>query len=159
MTQQEHEIVQTALDKWVAAGLQYAQGIVGVRVLYVYVGSELGSAYANVFFEQDGEVLYPSKLKSADASTEKIIEPQRYLVDVLDEAEAAFKKSQIPPLTEYRINYEPGSGRLDVQLSREVKYRQHPVKTIQHGPEDWLNGRLEKLYGALLPPEDQWPKS
>ncbi|MBF4624020.1 hypothetical protein [Clavibacter sp. VKM Ac-2872] len=159
MTQQEHEIVQIAIEKWISAGLEYAHGAGGVRALYVYIGSELGSAYANVFFEQDGEVLYPSKLKGADASTEKIIELQRYLVDVLDEAEAAFKKSQIPPPTEYRITYEPGSGRLDVQLSREVKYRHHPVKTIQHGPEDWLNGRLEKLYGALLPPEDQWPKS
>ncbi|CAQ01191.1 hypothetical protein CMS1077 [Clavibacter sepedonicus] len=93
-----------------------------------------------------------------DASSSRMLRLQHQMVAVLRDAEKQLAQQGAGHPTEYRITYEPGPGRSDVQLSREIKYVDHPVKTLQNGPEDWLDGRLEKVFGKLLPPEDEWPK-
>jgi len=64
--------------------------------------------------------------------------------------EAEFTEAGVPLPTDYRVYYEPASGKLDVQLSRVIKYANDPIKTSSHGPEDWLD-RLPKVYGQYLP--------
>ncbi|WP_143757219.1 hypothetical protein [Clavibacter michiganensis] len=158
MPKGEQEIVQGLVNSWLPLGIEYAEGAPGVSVLYLYAGSEPNHRYANIFFEQDGRVVYPSKLSGVDTNPRRILDMQKCMLDDLRKAEADFKNIGIPCPTEYRLTYEPVPGKLDVQLSREIKYADHPVKTLQSGPEDWLDGRLDKVFGKLLPPESEWPK-
>ncbi|WP_131798082.1 hypothetical protein [Clavibacter tessellarius] len=156
MPMSEQDVIQGLINSWVLLGLEYAQGAQGVTALYLYAGSEPNHQYANIFFEQDGQVLYPSKLSGVDVHPHRMLDMQKCMIEDLIQAEVAFRELAVPCPTEYRITYEPGPGRLDVQLSREVKYADHPVKTLQSGPEDWLVGRLEPVVGKLLPPERRW---
>ncbi|MFT2713326.1 hypothetical protein [Clavibacter sp. Sh2126] len=129
-----------------------------MTTLFIYAASEPNQRYANIFFGQDGKVLYPSDVRGARTDDNRVFDMQHCMLDDLRKAEAQFNTAGIACPTEYRIIYEPGPGRLDVQLSREIKYTDHPVKTLQNGPEDWLDGRLEQVFGKLLPPEEEWPK-
>ncbi|MFT2710198.1 MULTISPECIES: hypothetical protein [Clavibacter] len=95
-------------------------------------------------------------MTGVDASSPRVLRMQHQMVADLRDAEKRLVEQGAGHPTEYRITYDPGAGRLDVQLSREVKYANHPVKTLQNGPEDWLDGRLEKVFGKLLPPETEW---
>jgi hypothetical protein len=157
MNRRQEGIIRELVGTWVPLALEYAEGADNVTTLFIYAGSELGSYYANAFFEQEGQVNYPGKLQGADTSRTRVLGMQRGFREALHKAEAQFTEAEIPCPTEYRVSYEPGPGHLDVQLSRELKYAHHPVKTLEHGPEDWLDGRLPKTFGRLIPPEAEWP--
>ncbi|KZC96481.1 MULTISPECIES: hypothetical protein [Clavibacter] len=154
----EQEIIQGLINSWIPLGLEYAEGAQGVTALFIYAGSEPNHRYANIFFEQDGAVLYPSQVRGARSDDNRVFGMQHCMLDDLREAEARFKEAGIACPTEYRITYEPTLRRLDVQVSHDIKYAHHPVKTLQNGPEDWLDGRLEKVFGKLLPPESRWSR-
>ncbi|MBF4624022.1 hypothetical protein [Clavibacter sp. VKM Ac-2872] len=156
MSTSEQDILQGLINGWIPLGLEYAQGAQGVTTLYLYADSEPNHQHANIFFEQSGRVVYPSRLDGVDSHSQRILNMQKCMIEDLIEAERLFREIGIPCPTEYRITYEPEAGRLDVQLSRDIKYADHPVKTLQSGPEDWLDGRLEKVVGKLLPPEREW---
>ena len=85
-----------------------------------------------------------------DTGTQRILQMQKLFVSDLFEAEAEFTEAGVPLPTEYRVYYQHASGKLDVQLSHEIKYANDPIKTSSHGPEDWLD-RLPKLYGQYMP--------
>ncbi|MFT2713089.1 hypothetical protein [Clavibacter sp. Sh2126] len=157
MAQTEAQIIRSLIEKWIPLGLEYTEGAEGVTTLFIHAGSELGAKRANVFLEQHGKVLYPGKLQGPGNKPGMVHQVQQLLLEDLREAERQFQEAGIACPTEYRITYEPGPGRRDVELSHELKYIHHPVKTLQHGPEDWLDGRLEKHYGKLIPPESEWP--
>lgn len=158
MSSIEQEAIQGLINSWIPLGVEYADGAEGVSAMYIYAASEPGQRYANIFFEQDGRVVYPDDLSGVDVSSSRVLRMQHHMVADLREVEKRLALQGAGHPTEYRIIYEPGPGKLDVQISREIKYTDHPVKTLQNGPEDWLDGRLEKVFGKLLPPEDEWPK-
>lgn len=110
--------------------------------------------HANAFFEQAGVVVYPDFLKGATREYD-VFELHNLLMQDLFDAESDFREAGLPCPTEYRITYEAGPGRLDMQLSHEIKYANHPTKILEDGPEDWLEGRLEKHFGKLMPTEEQ----
>jgi hypothetical protein len=149
-----HELV----SKWVSLGLDFCESATGVSKMYIYAASELGVKYANIFFEQGGAIIYPDKLKAEGLDHQLIFRMQDLMLEDLNEAEREFRAAGAPCPTEYRITYDLGPRRLDLQMSHEIKYAEHPVKTLEHGPEDWLDGRLEKVFGKLLPPEDRWSR-
>jgi hypothetical protein len=154
----EVETIHELASKWVSLGLDFCESAGGVSKMYIYAASELGVKYANILFEQHGVVIYPDNLKAEGIDHGLIFRMQDLMLEDLDEAERAFRSAGVPCPTEYRVTYELGPRRLDVQLSHEIKYAEHPVKTLEHGPEDWLDGRLEKVFGKLLPPESEWHK-
>ncbi|MFT2713090.1 hypothetical protein ACMT90_14815 [Clavibacter sp. Sh2126] len=154
MVKSEQQIIQELIHKWVPLALEFCQGAPGVTAVFVYAGSELGSMHANAFFEQSGAVIYPDDLKGATRESD-VFELQDLLMQDLLDAERDFREAVLPCPTEYRITYEPGPGRLDMQLSHEIKYANHPTKILEDGPEDWLEGRLEKHFGKLMPTEEQ----
>jgi hypothetical protein len=158
MLKSEQDVINDLISRWISLGLEYAEGAQGVSTLYLYGGSEPNHQYANIFFEQEGQVLYPSKLRGVDTHAHRILGMQKYMIEDLMDAEKEFRNLGIPCPTEYRITYDIEDAKLDVQLSREIKYANHPVKTLQNAPEDWLDGRLDKVFGKLLPPESKWPK-
>ncbi|KZC95191.1 MULTISPECIES: hypothetical protein [Clavibacter] len=155
MPRSEQQIIQNLIEKWIPLALEYAAGAPGVSTLYIYAGSELGGKYANAFFEQHGDVVYPGRLDTPQKKPGMVFQMQELLLEDLNEAEREFKAAGIPCPTEYRVTYEPDPGRLDVQLSHELKYANHPTKILEEGPEDWLDGRLEKRLGKLTPTEQQ----
>jgi hypothetical protein len=155
VAQTEAQIIQSLIEKWIPLALEYANGAEGVTTIFVHAGSELGAKRANVFFEQHGRVIYPGKLQGPGNKPGMVHQVQQLLLEDLSEAERQFTEAGLPCPTEYRITYEPGPGRLDAQLSHELKYTDHPTKILQDGPEDWLDGRLEKHYGKLTPTEEQ----
>jgi hypothetical protein len=155
MVKLEDEILRDLIHRWIPLGLEYCQGAPGITTLFVYAGSELGGQYANIFYEQNGEVLYPDHIKGGSTNPSEVVQMQKLLLEDLDQAESEFTAASIPCPTEYRITYEPNPGRLDMQISRELKYVNHPTKVLEDGPEDWLDGRLEKQLGNLMPTEEQ----
>lgn len=154
MVKDEQQIIQELIHKWVPLALEFCKGAPGVTTVFIHAGSELDAKRANAFFEQSGVVIYPDDLKGSDVASD-VLELQDLLLQDLLDAEVDFRDAGIPCPTEYRVTYEPGPGRLDVQLSRELKYANHPTKILHDGPEDWLDGRLEKHYGRLTPTEEQ----
>jgi|GEM_PF-1686347 len=150
MPRTEQEILNDLISKWVPLALEYAKGAPAVTAVYIYASSEEGNQSANAFFEQGDQTRYPSKLQGVETGTQRILQMQKLLVSDLFDAEAEFTEAGVPLPTEYRVYYEPASGKLDVQLSHEIKYANDPIKTSSHGPEDWLD-RLPKVYGQYLP--------
>lgn len=150
MARTEREILTDLISKWVPLALEYAKGAPDVTAVYIYASSEEGHTYGNTFFEQNGLVNYPDDLIGVDASNQRVGQMQRLLQADLFDAETEFTEAGAPLPTEYRVYYEPASGKLDVQLSHEIKYADDPIKTSSHGPEDWLD-RLPKLHGQYLP--------
>jgi hypothetical protein len=150
MPRAEQEILNDLISKWVPLALEYAKGAPDVSAVYIYASSEDGNRSANAFFEQGGQTHYPSKLQGVETGPQRILQMQKLLVSDLRDAQAEFTDAGVPLPTEYRVHYEPASGKLDVQLSHEIKYANDPIKTSSHGPEDWLD-RLPKLYGQYLP--------
>lgn len=152
----EQNIIQGLINSWLPLGLEYAEGAPGVTKLFVYAGSEPGQQYANIFYEQDGVVVYPNKLRGVAGGLRDILNMQELMIEDLIAAERQFGELEIPCPTEYRIEYDVNGGRLDVQLSRELKYTDHPNKSLIDGPEDWLDGRLDKHFGRLIPEDYEW---
>ncbi|MFT4051403.1 MAG: hypothetical protein QM677_04040 [Microbacterium sp.] len=142
----EQEILNDFVSKGVSLGLEYARGAEGVTALYVYAAYEEGEAYAEVFFEQAGRVLYPSDVRGVDNSESRIRQIHALQFQDLLEANDAFERAGVPLPTEYRIYYETGTGTLDVQISREIKFANHPTKIMEQGIEDWLGDRAPKLF-------------
>jgi hypothetical protein len=91
-------------------------------------------------------VLYPDDLVGESVDPEKLWRVQRLQLEGLREAESEFITASVPLPTEYRISYEPSTGKMDAQVSREIKYAHHPTQTASNGPEDWLE-LLPKVYG------------
>lgn len=147
MAKTEDEILRELISKWVPLALEYSEGAPGLTKIYVYAGSEIGHVYANAFFEQEGSVRYPNQLRGVEASNERVVAVQRFLRNDLRVAEAQFDEAGVPRPTQYRIIYDLVSRQLDMQMSHELLYSNHPTKILEEGPEDWLDGRLEKLFG------------
>ncbi|KZC96523.1 MULTISPECIES: hypothetical protein [Clavibacter] len=147
MARTEYEILQELTSKWVPLALEYSGGAPGLTRTYIYAGSEIGHVYANVFFEQEGAVLYANQLRGVDASDERVVAVQRFLRNDLRTAEAQFDEAGVPRPTQYRITYDLVSRQLDMQMSHELLYSNHPTKILEEGSEDWLDGRLEKVFG------------
>ena len=153
MLRSEQEILNDLISNWISLGLEYAKGAPEIAGIYVYASSEEGESYANFLFEQGGQVCYASNLRGVASDGRRVLQMQRLQLDDLERAETEFAGAQVPLPTEYRVYYEPATKKLDVQLSREIKYANHPFKTSVHGPEDWLD-RLPKVHGKYLPLDD-----
>ncbi|MFT2710194.1 hypothetical protein [Clavibacter tessellarius] len=160
MARSESDIVQDLVNKWISLGVEYGEAAPGIKTLYVYAASESGIMHANVFYEQDGKVVYPDKLEGEGIDHDDVFKLQTLLLEDLEEAEAEFIESGVPCPTEYKITYETGPSRLDVQLSRDIKFSNDRDRIPEDGPEEWLDGRLPKVYGKTTPPQAKWsPKS
>jgi len=146
MPETEQNILKDLISGWVSLALEYSKGAPDVTGIYVYAASEQGEKYANIFFEQDGLLDYPSKLKGVNANVELIRRVHQLQIEDLRVAESQFSAAGVPAPTEYRIFYDPSSGRMETSLSREVKFSNHPTKIMENGPEDWLGDRLPKLF-------------
>jgi len=142
----EQDVLNDVVSDWVSLGLQFVGDAPGVTGIYVYVSSEPGSVYPAMFVEQHGKVLYPSHVVGTDTSHARVLRMLDLVIGDLYRAQARFDELGVPRPTEYRVHYELPSGRLDVQLSRELIYDGHPTK----GPEDgiiyWLGDRAPRLY-------------
>ncbi|MBF4623275.1 hypothetical protein [Clavibacter sp. VKM Ac-2872] len=144
----QHEtILNDLIQKWVSLGLEYADGAPNLTKIYIYGASERDSAYANMFFEQRGSVVYANELEGVDASRERAVAVQRFLLKDLKAAEVQMHElgARIP--TQYRVTYDTVIRQLDMQLSYEPMYAKHPTKIMEEGAEDWLDGRLRKIFG------------
>ena len=144
--QQEQEIIEDLISKWVSLGLEFAAGAPGVTALYIYVSSELGSVYPEIFFEQDGEIRYSDSVVGADTSDHRIYGFHKLQFEDLREAQDQFDAAGVPRPTEYRVYYEIATRKLDVQLSRELIYANDPVKIPELGVQDWLGDRAPRLF-------------
>ncbi|MBF4624014.1 hypothetical protein [Clavibacter sp. VKM Ac-2872] len=140
------EVLRELIDNWVSLGLEYSQGA-HVTKLFIYAASEEGSAYANIFYEQDGQVVYPHELRGIDTGRERVLAVQRYLRVDLKAAEGKLRELGASVPTQYRVTYDLASRQLDMQLSHDVIYAGHPTKVMEEGAEDWLDGRLRKIFG------------
>jgi hypothetical protein len=58
MPKSEQDVINDLISRWISLGLEYAEGAQGVSTIYLYGGSEPNHQYANIFFEQEGQVLY-----------------------------------------------------------------------------------------------------
>ncbi|MDQ1131038.1 hypothetical protein [Microbacterium sp. SORGH_AS_0888] len=142
----EAQILQDLFSKWVSIGLEYAGAAPDVRALYIYASCEGGAIFANVYYDQGGTVIFPDDLKGGEASTARVRAMQRFLREDLSAANKEFDGAGIPRPTEYKVYYEPSTRKLDVQLSRELIYENHPTKIPERGIEDWLGDRAPKLF-------------
>jgi len=137
----EQEIVNDLVSDWLSLGLSYLGDAPGVTGIYVYVSSEPGSVYPAIFMEQHGTVRYPVHVEGADRTDARIVRMLELMLDDLYRAQARFDELGVTRPTEYRIHYELPSGRLDVQLSRELIYDGHPTKGPENGIIYWLGDR------------------
>ena len=142
----EQEILQELVSAWVSLGLEYSAGAPDVTAMYVYVSSERGSVFPNIYFEQRGVVVTPGKLAGVATSFDRVGQMHRLQYEDLKRAQAKFAEAGIPAPTEYKIYYEPQTKKLDVQLSRELIYANDPDRIPEHGIEYWLGDRAPKLY-------------
>ena len=142
----EQTILNDLISNWVSPGLQYVGDAPGVTAVYVYVSSEPGSVYPSIFFEQHGKVLYPSHVEGTDTSHDRVFRMLDLELQDLYEAQQRFDEIGVPRPTEYRVYYEIPTGKLDVQLSREIIYDDHPTKAQEDGIIYWLGDRAPRLY-------------
>lgn len=141
----QEEILSELISKWISLGVEYAKGAPDIRAVFVYASAEGGSYFANVYFDQGGKIVFPGDLSDANVSVERQRQVQRILRDDLFAAEDEFRDAGIPAPTEYRVYYEPGTGKLDTSLSREPIYSGDPDKLPERGIEYWLGDRAPKL--------------
>jgi hypothetical protein len=143
----QETILDDLIQKWVSLGLEYADGAPHLTKIYIYGASERDSAYANMFFEQSGSVVYANELEGVDASRERAVAVQRFLLNDLKAAETQLQELGAPIPTQYRVTYDTVMRQLDMQLSHEPIFADHPTKIMEQGAEDWLDGRLRKIFG------------
>ena len=149
MPKRQEEILRDFATGCVSIAMEFSEGAPELSKIYVYVGSECGHSYANAFFEQGGEIVYANDLRGVDSGDERVSVVQRYLLNYLAEAEAQFKEAGAPSPTQYRLTYDLLTRQLDMQLSHDLVYSNHPTKILEEGAEDWLDGRLEKMFGGF----------
>ncbi|MEZ3161787.1 hypothetical protein AB1K54_14800 [Microbacterium sp. BWT-B31] len=142
----EQAILHDLVSSWVSLGLEFAAGAPGVSALYIYVSSERGSIFANVYYEQDGIVTFPDDLVGAKTSSERVGQLHDFQFEDLLRAERQFAEENVPAPTEYKIYYEPATRKLDVQLSRDLIYANDLDKIPERGIEYWLGDRAPKLF-------------
>lgn len=147
MAKKQEEVLRDFATSCMSIAMEFSEGAPALSKIYVYVGSERGHSYANAFFEQRGEVIYANDLRGVDSSDERVSAVQRYLLNYLADAEAQFEETGAPLPTQYRLTYDLDARQLDMQLSHELVYSNHPTKILEEGAEDWLDGRLEKMFG------------
>jgi len=140
-------ILDDLIQKWVSLGLEYADGAPDLTKIYICGASERDSAYANMFFEQRGSVVYANELEGVDAGRERAVAVQRFLLEDLKAAETRLREVGAAIPTRYRVTYDTVIRQLDMQLSYEPLYADHPTKIMEEGAEDWLDGRLRKVFG------------
>jgi len=145
-------ILDDLIQKWVSLGLEYADGAPDLTKIYIYGASERDSAYANMFFEQRGSVVYANELEGVDAGRERAVAVQRFLQKDLKAAETRLREVGAAIPTRYRVTYDTVIRQLDMQLSYEPLYADHPMKIMEEGAEDWLDGRLRKMFGEYDAP-------
>jgi hypothetical protein len=146
MPQSEQLIVNELVSKWLSLGREFAAGAGDLRGIYVYAVSEEGESYGEIFFDQAGFIDYPGRLKGVEIDVDRVGRLHHLLFEDLFAAEEEFRRLGVPIPTEYRIFCEMPSGRLDVQLSRELKYANHPTKIMENGPRDWLGERVPDVF-------------
>ncbi|MEZ3160278.1 hypothetical protein AB1K54_06960 [Microbacterium sp. BWT-B31] len=141
----EQEIIHDLVSSWVSLGLEYVAAAPNVSALYIYVSSELGSVYPEIFFEQNGRVLYPSDVEGTDTTIARIRSVHRFQFEDLQAAERQFDAAGVSRPTEYRVYYEPSTRKLDVQVSRDLIYANDDSKVPERGIEYWLGDRAPML--------------
>jgi hypothetical protein len=142
----EQAILKDLVAGWVSLGVQFASDAPDVSALYIYVSSEQGAVFPEIFFEQGGQVLYPSDVQGADTSVDRIRRMHGLQFEDLRKAEARLDEVGVPRPTEYRVYYEPATRKLDVQLSREPVYANDPSKSPEFGLSYWIGDRAPRLY-------------
>ncbi|KZC96526.1 hypothetical protein [Clavibacter tessellarius] len=140
-------ILNDLIRNWVSLGLEYADGAPDLTKIFVYGAPERDSAYANMFFEPRGSVVYANELEGVDASRDRAVTVQRFMLRDLKAAETQLQELGAPIPTQYRVTYDTVIRQLDMQLSYEPVYANRPTKIMEEGAEDWLDGRLRKIFG------------
>jgi len=143
----QEQVLAKLIESWVSLALEYSDGAPDLTRIFVYAASERDSAYANMFFEQRGSVVYANELEGVDATRERAVAVQRFLLKDLKAAEVQMHELDAPIPTQYRVTYDTVARQLDMQLSYEPMYAKHPTKIMEEGAEDWLDGRLRKIFG------------
>ncbi|KZC96524.1 MULTISPECIES: hypothetical protein [Clavibacter] len=143
----QEQVLAELIESWVSLALEYSDGAPDLTRIFVYAASERDRTYANVFFEQDGSVIYASELRGVDADPDRTVAVQRFLLKDLKAAETRLRELGAPVPTQYRVAYDTVIRQLDMQLSHEPMYANHPAKIMEEGAEDWLDGRLRKIFG------------
>ena len=144
----EQEIIQNLVAKWVLLAREYVADAVDVRAYYLYGSHERqgssGQVSAMPLFDQVGTIVWANDVIGTDTSIPRQQRVLGLMNTDLKEATAAFDATGIPAPTEYRVYYEPGSGKLDVQLSREVKFLGNDELIQEDGIRLWLGDRAPK---------------
>ncbi|MDI9891453.1 hypothetical protein [Microbacterium sp. IEGM 1404] len=143
----EQEILRDLISKWISLGLEYISGTEGVRAIYIYAANEVpGSTYVGIAFDKDGEIQYPARARGGGSqATNLSAHLIKLLFEDLAEARHSFEETGVPPPTEYRVYFEIGTRKLDVQLSREIIYRGTGKAPSVDGFTLWLGDRAPKL--------------
>ncbi|WP_270352196.1 hypothetical protein [Microbacterium testaceum] len=142
----EQQILDDLVSSWVSLALEYAQGAPDLTTIYIYVSSERGSVYPEMFFEQGGEIRYPSDVVGVDTGVERVRSVHRFQFEDLRAAEAKFSEIGVPQPTEYRITFDVATRRTDMSLSRELIYANDPVKVPERGLQYWLGDRAPQPF-------------
>lgn len=145
MTVSEQQILNDLVSKWVSLAREYTGAAPDVRAYYLYGLHERAGGTGCMFcvpvFDQGGSIVWAAHLAGTDTSVGR----QRSVLDFMNEdlsaSTAAFDEAGIPAPTEYRVYYEPASGKLDVQLSRDVVYYGANDLTPLDGLKAWLGSR------------------
>ena len=142
----EQQILNDLVSSWVSLGMQFAGDAPNVTAFYIYVSSEQGAVFPEIYVEQDGTVLHPSDVQGTDTAHERVGRMHRLQFDDLRVAEQRFDEIGVPRPTEYRIYFEPATRKLDVQLSRELIYANHATKMPEFGIVDWIGDRAPRPF-------------
>ena len=143
----EQDILNNLVSKWVSLAREYTVGAPDIRGYYLYGSHERKNTNEQIFalplYDQGGTIQWASRLTGIDTT----IPRQRQVVELmntdLEESTAAFDAAGIPAPTEYRVYYEPG-GKLDVQLSREIKFLGNDELIQSDGIRLWLGEKAPK---------------
>jgi hypothetical protein len=88
-----------------------------------------------------------TRLRRVDADPDRTVAVQRFLLKYLRAAETRLRELGAPVPTQYRVTYDTSLRQLDMQLSHDLIYAIHPTKIMEERAEDWLDGRLRKIFG------------
>ena len=145
----EQRILNDLITKWVSLAREYIADAPDIRAFYLYGSHERegnsGQIFADVLFDQAGEVRFKSRIAGGSTEMSRMRNLLRLLTSDLMEATSAFDAAGIPAPTEYRVYYEPQSGKLDVQLSRKIRFLGNDELTQSDGFRLWLGSRTPEL--------------
>lgn len=141
----EEQILTDVVSKWVSLAREYAGAADGVSAYYLYALHEridgTGILFVNITYEQDGILVHRHNLRGTDTSMARQKRVIELMTEDLREATASFDREGIPAPTEYRVRYETPAGKVDVQLSRDIKIHGVDGMTPQDGLRTWLGDR------------------